>query len=123
MLASSSSTSVTSARLHAYDEIDLRVEDLLDERLIRRDPHLPAAVEIVARLLALVLVEVETRDVALVLEHADGVATVFVDHLMHERLVRRVLLDQDAVRLRPEGDVPALVAEDPPEPAAQRGQH
>src|SRR5687768_29871 len=64
--------------LDADDEVDLRVENLVNQPLVGRDAHLAAAVQVVPRLLALVLVEIETGHIPLVLEHADRVPAVLV---------------------------------------------
>src|SRR5262245_48743820 len=105
-----------SARLHAGDEVDRRIEDLLDKRLVGGDAELPAAVAVMTNLLPLVLVEVEPGHVALVLEHPDRVRPVLVDDLVHERLVFGVLADQDPAGFGSERDVTPLVREDAAEP-------
>src|SRR5262245_10771473 len=97
---------------HPDDEVDRRVEDLLDEGLVGGDPHLAAAVPIVANLHHLVLVQVEAGHRLLILDEADDVPTVGVEHAVDLLLVGRILLDQDLARVGSEGDVTTLVHED-----------
>ena len=56
------------AGLDPDDEIDLRIEDLVDQLLVGGDAHLAAAVAVVADLLILVLLHLEPRDRLLVLD-------------------------------------------------------
>src|SRR6185312_3235490 len=69
-----------SAGLVPDDEVDLRVEDLVDQGLVGRDTHLATPVAIVADLLVLVLLDLEAGDRLLVLDQADDVAAIRVEH-------------------------------------------
>ena len=76
------------------DEVDLRVEDLVDQGLVGGDSHLAAAVAVVADLLVLVLLNLEAGDRPLVLDQADDVAAIRVEDGVDLGLQVGVLLDQ-----------------------------
>ena len=104
------------------DEVDLRVEDLVDQGLVGGDAHLAAAVAVVADLLVLVLLNLEAGDRLLVLDQADDVAAIRVEDGVDLGLQVGVLLDQRLAGARAEGDVAALVEQDQPEALASPGK-
>src|SRR5205807_8980272 len=69
-----------SPRLDADDEVDRRIEGLLDQGLVGRDAHLAAAAAIVAHLHVLVLVEIEIAHGLLISDEADAVASVGIEN-------------------------------------------